>query len=69
MLRRRLVPFLVFVLVVGAAWGVARLSPRSPALIVLVCVLAVLVMKLVERRLRRWRQQWEAQGRAQGPPR
>jgi peptidoglycan/LPS O-acetylase OafA/YrhL len=58
--RRRLVPFLVFLLIAGAAWGVARLSPRSPAVILLVCVLAVLAMKLVERRILRWRRQWEA---------
>ncbi len=59
MLRRGLVP-MVLVAVVGAlAWGVTRVAPRSPIVILVVCVLAVITMKLIEHRVRRWFRRWE----------
>ncbi len=63
MLRRGLVP-VVLVAVVGAlAWGVTRITPRSPVTILVVCALAVLVMKLVENRVARWFRRWEEMDR------
>ncbi len=51
----------VFLAVAAAAlWAISRFAPRSPALIVAVCVLAVLTMKLVEHRVREWFDRWEA---------
>lgn len=59
MLRRGWIPAVLVVVIGALAWGLTRLSPRSPMLILAVCTLAVLTMKLVERRLRRWLQSLE----------
>ncbi len=63
------------VLAVGlamVAWVLPRLLPRSPFLILIVCVLGVLVMKLVESRVRAWFRRLEARTEAElrrTPPR
>lgn len=63
MLRRWLAPAVILALVAGLAWAVGRLLPRSPILILLLCALAVLVMKLVEHRVRQWFRRWDQQAR------
>jgi peptidoglycan/LPS O-acetylase OafA/YrhL len=55
-----------------AGWILPRVLPRSPVTIVVVCVLAVLVMKLVEHRIRAWFRRLEARRAAElhrPPPR
>jgi peptidoglycan/LPS O-acetylase OafA/YrhL len=54
-----------------AGWILPRVLPRSPVTIVVVCVLAVLVMKLVEHRIRAWFRRLEARRAAElhRPPR
>ncbi len=37
---------------------IPRLGSRSPVVIVLLCILAVLTMKVVERQVHRWFQRW-----------
>jgi peptidoglycan/LPS O-acetylase OafA/YrhL len=44
----------------GIALVVPRFAPRSPLVIVVLCVGAILTMKLVERRLRQWLTAWVA---------
>lgn len=52
---RRWIGWAVFVVaLVLAGWILPRLLPRSPVTVLILCVLAVLVMKLVERRVRLW---------------
>jgi peptidoglycan/LPS O-acetylase OafA/YrhL len=52
---RRYIGWVVFAAVLGiAGWILPRVLPRSPVTIVVLCVLAVLVMKLVEHRIRSW---------------
>ncbi len=63
MLRRGLVPVVVFPIVAALLWGVARLAPRSPVVILVVCVLGVVAMKLIERRVQRWFRRWEEMDR------
>ena len=48
-----------------AGWILPRVLPRSPVTIVIVCILAVLVMKLVERRIRTWFRRLEARRAAE----
>ncbi len=59
MLRRGLVPLVVFPIIAVLGWAVTRVAPRSPIVILAVCVLAVVAMKLVEHRVRRWARRWE----------
>ncbi len=63
MLRRGLIPVVVFPIIAALAWGVTRLAPRSPVVILTVCVLAIVAMKLVEHRVRRWFRRWEEMDR------
>jgi hypothetical protein len=63
MLRRWLAPVVVLLLVSLLAWAAGRFLPRSPLVILLVCVLAVVVMKLVERQVRLWFVRWEERER------
>ncbi len=63
MLRRGLMPVVVFPIIAALAWGVTRLTPRSPIVILAVCVLAIVAMKLVEHRVRRWFRRWEEMDR------
>ncbi len=52
---RRWIGAIVCVLLVGLiGLGVSRLTPRSPAAILILCVLAVLTMKVVEHRVHQW---------------
>lgn len=46
-------------------WILPRMLPRSPVTIVVLCVLAVLVMKLVEHRIRTWFRRLEARRAAE----
>jgi len=52
---RRYIGWVVFAAVLGVVgWILPRVLPRSPVTIVVLCVLAVVVMKLVEHRIRTW---------------
>lgn len=58
---RRWIGVAVLLIAVGIAWVVIpRLGSgaRSPVAIVLVCGVAVLVMKLVERQVHQWFRRW-----------
>ena len=58
---RRWIGWAVFVAaLVIAGWILPRLLPRSPGTVLILCVLAVLVMKLVEHRVRWWFRRLEA---------
>ncbi len=59
MLRRGLIPVVVLPIVAALVGGITRLAPRSPVVILAVCVLAVVAMKLVEHRVHRWFRRWE----------
>jgi hypothetical protein len=64
---RRWIGWAVFVAaLVLVGWILPRLLPRSPVTVVILCVVAVLVMKLVERRVRLWFRWLEAR---RDPPR
>jgi len=63
MLRRWIASVVVLAVVAGFAWAAGRLLPRSPVVILFVCVLAILTMKLVERQVRRWFARWEEKER------
>jgi peptidoglycan/LPS O-acetylase OafA/YrhL len=69
---RRWIGLAVLLVIVGIAWVVIpRLGAgvRSPVVIVLLCGLAVLVMKLVERQVHKWFQRWaekQAAGKVAG---
>ena len=60
MIRRWLSGAVFFAVAAVLLWAVARFMPRSPVLILVVCVLGVLTMKLVEHRIRDWFDRWEA---------
>lgn len=63
---RRYIGWVVFaVVLVIAGWILPRVLPRSPVTIVVLCVLAVLVMKLVEHRIRTWFRRLEARRAAE----
>jgi len=63
---RRYIGWVVFAAVFAVAvWILPRVLPRSPVTIVVLCVLAVLVMKLVERRIRTWFRRLEARRAAE----
>jgi hypothetical protein len=48
-----------FLLAVAVAvWVIPRLGVRSPAVFILLPVLAILTMKLVERRVGQWFRRW-----------
>ena len=70
---RRYMGWVVFAAALAiAGWILPRVLPRSPVTIVVVCVLAVLVMKLVEHRIRAWFRRLEARRAAElhrPPPR
>jgi len=70
---RRWIGLAVLLVIVGIAWVVIpRLGAggRSPLAIVLLCGLAILVMKLVERQVHKWFQRWaEKQAARTLPPR
>ncbi len=58
---RRWIGLAVLLVFVGIAWVVIpRLGAgaRSPVAIVLLCGMAILVMKLVERQVHKWFQRW-----------
>jgi hypothetical protein len=63
-LRRWLVPGVLLLLVGAGAWGLTRVAPRSPVVILAVCVLAVVTLKVVEREVRRWFRVWEERSRS-----
>ena len=68
---RRWIGLAVLLVIVGIAWVVIpRLGTgaRSPVVIVLLCGVAVLVMKLVERQVHRWFQRWAEKHAARTPP-
>ncbi len=48
---------------------IPRLGSRSPVVIVLLCILAVLTMKVVERQVQQWFRRWADRqaGRTGGP--
>jgi peptidoglycan/LPS O-acetylase OafA/YrhL len=48
--------------------GISRFAPRSPLVILVVCVLGILTMKLVEYRVRRWARRWEEREAARNRP-
>ncbi len=57
---RRWIGALVCALLIGLiGLAVSRLTPRSPAAILILCVLAVLTMKVVEHRVHQWFRRWE----------
>jgi hypothetical protein len=58
-LRRWLVPGVLVAIVGALAWGLTRVAPRSPLVILATCVLAVVTLKVVEREVRRWFRLWE----------
>ncbi len=63
---RRYIGWLVFAAVLAVAgWVLPRVLPRSPATIIVLCILAVLVMKLVEYRIRTWFRRLEARRAAE----
>ncbi len=64
-IRRYLGWVVLAVTVAVAGWVLPRVLPRSPATIVIVCVLAVLAMRLVERGVRKWFQRLEARRAAE----
>jgi cobalamin biosynthesis protein CobD/CbiB len=70
---RRWIGWAIFVAAVGlAGWILPRVLPRSPIMILILCVLAVLTMKLVEHRIRAWFRRLEARHTAElrrSPPR
>jgi peptidoglycan/LPS O-acetylase OafA/YrhL len=70
---RRYMGWVVFASALAiAGWILPRVLPRSPVTVVVVCVLAVLVMKLVEHRIRAWFRRLEARRAAElhrPPPR
>ena len=70
---RRYIGWIVFAAVFAAAvWILPRVLPRSPVTIVILCVLAVVVMKLVEHRIRTWFRRFDARRAAElhrSPPR
>jgi len=70
---RRWMGWVVFAAALAlAGWILPRVLPRSPVTILVVCVLAVLVMKLVEHRIRAWFRRLEARRAAElrdPPPR
>lgn len=52
---RRYIGWAVFAAAMAVAgWILPRILPRSPVTIVILCALAVIVMKLVEHRIRSW---------------
>jgi drug/metabolite transporter (DMT)-like permease len=58
---RRWIGVAVLLLIAGIAWvAIPRLGAgsRSPVIIVLLCGLAVVVMKLVERQVHQWFRRW-----------
>ncbi len=57
--RRWIAGAVVIFLVAAASYVVPRLGTRSPLAIVIVCAMAILVMKLVEHRVHRWFRRWE----------
>jgi hypothetical protein len=61
--RRWIAGTLAVLVVAAASYIVPRLGARSPVAILIVCAMAILVMKLVERRIHRWFQRWEEQNR------
>ncbi len=61
----------VLLVFVGIAWvAIPRLGAgaRSPIAIVLLCGVAVLVMKLVERQVHKWFQRWAEKQATRTPP-
>ena len=70
---RRWIGWAVFIVAFAlAGWVLPRVLPRSPLTIVILCALAVLVMKLVEHRIRAWFRRLEARRAAElrdPPPR
>jgi len=59
-IRRSLAGAVFFAVAAGALWAVARFMPRSPIVILVVCVVGILTMKLVEHRVRDWFDRWES---------
>ncbi len=57
--RRWIAGIVVILLGAAASYVLPRLGTRSPVAILLVCAMAILVMKLVERRVHRWFRRWE----------
>ena len=70
---RRYMGWVVFAAALAVAgWILPRVLPRSPVVILVLCVLAILVMKLVEHRIRVWFRRLEARRAAElrrSPPR
>jgi peptidoglycan/LPS O-acetylase OafA/YrhL len=63
---RRYIGWVVFAAVLGiVGWILPRVLPRSPVTIVILCVLAVVVMKLVEHRIRTWFRRLDARRAAE----
>lgn len=70
---RRGIGWVIFIVAMGlAGWILPRVLPRSPIMILILCLLAVLIMKLVEHRIRAWFRRLEARSAAEprrSPPR
>jgi peptidoglycan/LPS O-acetylase OafA/YrhL len=70
---RRWIGWAILVVSLGlGGWILPRVLPRSPIIILILCVLAVLTMKLVEHRIRAWFRRLEARRAAElrrSPPR
>jgi peptidoglycan/LPS O-acetylase OafA/YrhL len=67
--QRRWIGLAVLLVIVGIAWVVIpRAGARSPVAIILLCGLAILVMKLVERQVHKWFQRWAEKQAARTPP-
>lgn len=68
---RRWIGLAVLLMIVGIAWVVIpRLGAgaRSPVVIVLLCGVAVVVMKLVERQVHQWFRRWAEKQATRTPP-
>jgi hypothetical protein len=66
---RRWIGVGTFLLAVAVAvWVVPRLGARSPAVFILLPVLAILIMKLVERRVGQWFRRWAERQVDRTPP-
>jgi hypothetical protein len=68
---RRWIGLVVLLVFVAIAWVVIpRLGAgaRSPVAIVLLCGMAVLIMKLVERQVHKWFQRWAEKQATRIPP-
>ncbi len=68
---RRWIGLVVLLVFVGIAWAVIPrlgVGARSPVAIVLLCGMAILVMKLVERQVHKWFQHWAEKQATRTPP-